>query len=143
MKISEHFSLQELVRTSTGLKNEPSPTAKVSLIMLVQNVLEPARLSFGKPIKVTSGFRSPSVNKAIGGATNSQHSKGEAADLFCEDNAKLFEIIRNELVFDQLIWEGGTKLQPAWVHVSYKTQGNRSEVLRMVKENGKTKYIKL
>lgn len=143
MKLSEHFTLEELVKTNTGLKNEPTPTAKVSLIMLVQNVLEPARLSYGEPIKVTSGFRSPSVNKAIGGATSSQHCKGEAADLFCDDNAKLFEIIKNEFVFDQLIWEGGNNIQPSWVHVSYKTQGNRSEVLRMVKEKGKTKYIKL
>ena len=135
MKLSEHFSLEELTKTNTGLKNEPTPTAKIALIMLVQNVLEPARELYGDSIKVNSGFRSPSVNKSVGGSATSQHCKGEAADLTCSDNKKLFDLIRDNLVFDQLINEKNF----SWVHVSFKTQGNRGEVLEF--KNGK--YIKL
>jgi len=143
MKISKNFTLEELCVTSQKMDNTPTKEAVVALRELVENVLQPARDILGSAITVNSGYRSPVVNKAIGGAATSQHMKGEAADIRCADNKKLFEIIRNNFVFDQLIHEFGDDKQPQWVHVSYKTQGNRNEILRAVKENGKTKYLRL
>lgn len=135
MNLSKNFSLDELTVTNSKLPNKPNQQQIVALSELVQQVLQPLRDIYAKPIKVNSGFRSIAVNAAIGGASTSQHCKGEAADLDCEDNSELFSIIRDHLVFDQLIWEGGNDVQPNWVHVSYKTQGNRGEVLKM--RNGK------
>lgn len=143
MNLTKDFTLEELTATSTGLANVPTTDVRVALKELCVNVLQPARDMLGMAINVTSGYRSPGVNKAVGGAANSQHAKGEAADLQCDDNRKLFDVIREKLLFDQLIWEHGTDDQPAWVHVSYKTQGNRGEVLRAVKENGKTVYERI
>ena len=136
MKLGKYFTLEEMLITKTGLLNVPNQAEKVALSELVKNVLDPVRENYGNPITVNSGFRSKRVNDATPNASKtSQHMKGEAADLNCADNAKLFKIIRENVVFDQLIWEAGNDVQPAWVHVSYKTQGNRGEVLRM--KNGK------
>ena len=135
MKLGKYFTLEELIVTNTGLVNIPGQSERIALTNLVANVLDPLREKLGLPIKVNSGFRSALVNKAIKGSATSQHCKGEAADLDCSDNAKLFKLVRDNFVFDQLIWEAGDDKQPAWVHVSYKTQGNRGEVLRM--KNGK------
>jgi len=145
MNLSKNFTLEELTATSSHLPNVPTPEQKEKLAELVTNVLQPVREMFGKPITVNSGFRSLAVNKDKGGALKpiSQHCKGEAADLDCEDNAKLFHLIKDHFVFDQMIWEGGNDVQPAWVHVSYKTQGNRSECLRMKKVNGKSTYTRI
>lgn len=143
MKLGKYFTLDELTTTSTGLINSPNRNEIISLSELVKNVLDPVREQIGMPIKVNSGYRSPLVNKQIGGAATSQHVKGEAADLDCADNAKLFNMICDNFVFDQLIWEGGDDSQPAWVHVSYKTQGNRGEVLRMTKVKGKSVYTRI
>lgn len=139
MKLGKYFTLEELTTTNSGLLNVPGQSEKIALSTLVANVLDPSREMFGKPVRVNSGYRSPAVNAKIGGAKTSQHCKGEAADLDSSDNASLFNIIRNNFVFDQLIWEAGDDNQPAWVHVSYKTQGNRGEVLKM--KNGKYKKI--
>lgn len=94
-----------------------------------------------EPIAVNSGYRTLEVNKAIGGAQKpiSQHTKGEAADIECFDNAKLFKTIRDHFKFDQLIWEKGNAIQPDWVHVSFKSKGNRNHVLKY--QNGE--YIQL
>lgn len=135
MKLGKYFTLEELTVTNSGFLNIPGVLEKIALAELVKNVLDPAREELGFPIKVNSGYRSSAVNKAVGGAATSQHVKGQAADLDCADNAKLFNIIRDNFVFDQLIWEAGDDNQPAWVHVSYRTQGNRCEVLKM--KNGK------
>jgi len=143
MRLSKNFTLEELCVTSSGLKNEPTNVEIGALRALVANVLQPLREDIGEPIKINSGFRSSAVNKAVGGAAPSQHVKGEAADIECSNNAYLFNLIRKNLVFDQLIWEHGDDKQPAWVHVSYKAQGNRHEVLRAKKVNGKTQYIRL
>ena len=97
----KYFTIKELTTTNTGLPNVPNDTQKAALETLVKNVLDPARELLKSAISVNSGFRSPEVNKAIGGATNSQHLKGEAADLNCSDKAKLFSLIRNNLPFDQ------------------------------------------
>lgn len=143
MKIGKYFTIDELTHTSTSLQNKPSQSEKNALKELVKNVLDPARENLAFPIKVNSGFRSIAVNNAIGGAKNSQHTKGEAADLDCEDNAKLFNYISDNLVFDQLIWEGGDDKQPAWVHVSFSSKKNRSEVLRMKKVGKKSTYTRI
>jgi len=130
-QLSKNFSLEELTVTNSGLPNVPNQDQRNCLAELVTNVLQPLRELYGHEIKVTSGFRSAAVNKHVGGVPTSQHCFGQAADLVCDDKSELFSIIRDHIVFDQLIWEGGNDVQPAWVHVSYKTQGNRGEMLKM------------
>jgi zinc D-Ala-D-Ala carboxypeptidase len=143
MNLSRNFTLEELTRTNSHLPNIPSETEKANLTELVNGLLQPLRDKLGKPIRVTSGFRSLAVNKEQGGTMKplSQHCKGEAADLEVMDNAHLFILIREHFDFDQLIWEGGNDHQPDWVHVSYKASGNRKQVLRMRVVKGKKKYI--
>ena len=138
MKLSKNFTLEELCVTSVKVDNTPTKEAIVALKELVENVLQPARDMLGSAITINSGYRNQLVNKAVGGEPTSQHTRGEAADMVCADNKKLFEIIRDNFVFDQLINE----YDYSWVHVSYRTQGNRNEVLRAVKEGGKTKYLR-
>lgn len=135
--MTKNFTLKELCVTKTGIHNEPNAEQKEALRLLAVNILQPARDALG-PIKVTSGFRNAKVNAAIGGSRTSQHMKGEAADLQCDDNAALFKFIKT-LEFDQLIWEFGDKEQPDWVHVSYSKR-NRKEVLRAKRVGGQTKY---
>jgi len=132
MKLGKYFTLEELIVTNEKIDNTPSALAKLKLEVLVQNLLDPVREKYGFPICVNSGFRTFAVNKAIGGAIKpiSQHTKGEAADLECADNARLFYLIRDNFDFDQLIWEEGDNLQPDWVHVSYKANGNRKQILK-------------
>ena len=131
-----YFNLTELTRTSVSANNTPEASAVDNLIALVDNVLDPLRERYGKPIRVTSGYRSKEVNKRIGGAPTSQHTKGEAVDFVCDDMKTAFEIIRTTLPFDQLIWEKGDSRQPQWIHVSFRRNGhNRKEVLRY---NGKS-----
>ena len=139
--LGKYFSLEELTVTHENLDNTPGPTARKNLKVLVDNLLDPLREMINEPIAVNSGFRTLAVNKAIGGALNpiSQHTKGEAADIECFDNAKLFQVIREHFQFDQLIWEKGNDLYPDWVHVSYKANGNRNQILKY--KNGK--YIQL
>ena len=130
-----YFNLTELTRTSVSANNTPEASAVDNLIALVDNVLDPLRERYGKPIRVTSGYRSKEVNERVGGAPTSQHTKGEAVDFVCDDMKAAFEIIRTTLPFDQLIWEKGDSKQPQWIHISFKKAGkNRGEVLRY---NGK------
>ena len=135
----KYFSIAELTRTNHAIDNRPSPAQEENLKLLVEKVLDPAREEFGQPIKVTSGFRSEELNKKIGGAKNSQHMFGEAADIQCYDNKKLFRILA-DMEFDQLIYEFGTDEQPAWIHVSYSRKKNRNQILRAKKSKGKTVY---
>ena len=97
-----------------------------------------------QPIHINSGIRSLAVNKEMGGTSKplSQYCKVEVADLEIFDIAALFNLIRTQFDFDQLIWEGGDDRQPAWVHVSYKTKGTRKEVLKMKVVKGKKVYEK-
>jgi hypothetical protein len=141
MNLGKHFTLEEMTVTSTGLANIPGQVERNNLAYLVKNILDPVRELLGKPIHVNSGYRSPAVNAATpNSATKSQHMTGEAADLDNGDgNALLFKLIRDHFEFDQLIWEHGTDQNPAWVHVSIKTHGNRGEVLKTVG----TKYIRI
>lgn len=132
-----HFTLKELISTSTGLPNEPNLEQIKNLTALVDNILDPARIKLGKPIKVSSGFRSKSVNKKVGGSSTSQHLKGQAADLKCYDNKTLFNIIKELGNYDQLINE----FDYSWVHVSFRADGkNRKQILKAYKKNGRTVY---
>lgn len=130
----KYFTIKELCRSTTAqmkkIENKPDVVQEAALVALVENLLDPLRERYGKPIIVNSGFRCPVLNKAVGGAVTSQHTKGEAADLDTgtkQGNKELFELIRKELLFDQLIDEKDF----CWVHVSYKTTGNRKQVLKL------------
>lgn len=113
--------------------------------LLADRVFEPLREYMREPIYISSFFRSKEVNCSVGGATASQHMAGEAMDIHAVDsspynNADLFYYIKDHIEFDQLIWEFGTDRNPDWVHVSYSASGNRKQVLKAVKRNGKTVY---
>jgi len=134
MKISSNFNLSELTVTNTGLPNVPTVIAESNIKMLVNYLLQPARNFFGLPITVTSGYRSPAVNAAVGGSVTSDHVQGRAVDITSIDNARLFSILQ-KLNFDQLIWNGTNPSKPDFIHVSYRHGANRKQVLRKV--NGK------
>ena len=147
--ISEHISYKEGVysRTATRLNidNKPNDDQMQNMCLIAEEVFEPLRVWVGGPIKINSFFRSPELNKAIGGSTKSQHCHGQAIDL--DDtfgratNAEMYEFIRKYLDFDQMIWEFGDDDNPSWVHVSYVSEDkNRNRCLKAYKENGKTKY---
>ena len=131
MQITKNFTLTELTTTNTGIANQPNRQQIAAIIKLCGKVLQPARDMYGAPIRVNSGFRSYAVNRAVGGASNSQHTLGEAADITVhtkEGNKKLFELIRDNLNFDQLINERNY----SWIHVSYKSEKeNRNQVLHL------------
>ena len=135
-----NFTIKELCVTKTGIHNEPNQEQKENLHALVENVLQPARDALGIII-VTSGFRNARVNAAVGGARGSQHMRGEAVDCVHKDNAALFHWIKENVEFDQLIWEFGDKDQPDWVHVSYSRTKNRGQAIRAKREKGVTKYL--
>ncbi len=121
------FSWAELTTTGQALDNTPPPEAQARLVALCAAVLDPLRQALGKPVRVTSAYRSAAVNRAIGGAVSSQHMVGEAADLKVEGmtSQQLAMFIHAErLPYDQLIWE------PTWVHVSYSIGRQRGETLR-------------
>ena len=134
MKLTEHFTLAEFVRSETADRNhiENTPTTEVieNLRALCRNVLEPARVAFGQPIYITSGYRCAELNKAVGGKPTSQHLRGEASDLQVrgvENLRRLYNLIKSRGMFDQLLYEsnGATK----WIHVSYKRSGNRRQAI--------------
>lgn len=132
----KHFSISELTRSSTAEKynidNTPDEESLKNLDLLITNLLDPIRTKFGHPIRVSSGYRSETLNShpKIKGANQSQHLKGEAADLVCEDNGRLFTIIREmynngEIEFGQLIDEKNY----SWIHISLPTQRHHNEIL--------------
>lgn len=108
--------------TAKGINNKPSVQQMINLVYLTAYVLEPLRVAMGEPIKIGSGFRCQALNKAVGGVYNSQHLKGQAADLCIDGDIqkgrKWFNYIKNHLPFDQLIWEHNSK-GTYWVHVSF------------------------
>jgi len=132
--LSPHFTLREFVKSQTavrlGIANVPDDTEIKNMIALCEEVLEPTRAHFGKPVNVNSGFRCPELNRAIGGSSTSQHMSGEAADveIFGVDNLEIAVWIRDHLEFDQLILEFYETGVPSsgWVHVSYRS-GNRKD----------------
>lgn len=130
----KYFTMKELTKSSMadklGIDNTPTTEASAQLSNLVTHVLDPLREMYGKPITVNSGYRCPKLNAAVGGAKTSQHMRGEAADITAgskTENKKLFELIRDNLPFDQLI-----EYNYKWIHVSYSSMhDNRSEILHL------------
>lgn len=149
MNISEHISLKEAIRSNTakrlGIDNNPDEDTLANMKVIATTVFEPLRNYFNEPIYISSFYRSPELNKAIGGSTRSQHCKGEAIDIddvySKANNADFFNYIKDKLDFDQLIWEFGNDNNPDWVHVSYSLGQNRRRILKAVKQNGRTQYI--
>ena len=137
MKLSGHFSLAELTKSQTatrkGIDNKPTLDHIENLTELCTQVLEPTRRNFGKPMVISSGYRSEELCEAIGSSKNSQHAKGEAADfeMFGVDNKELAKYIKNNLVFDQLILEFYNPDDPSsgWVHCSYSKEENTKQSL--------------
>mgnify|MGYP006399933475 FL=1 len=149
MRISKHISYKEAVHSNTakrrGIENKPNDDQLYNMAKVAHNIFEPLRLYVGGAIKINSFFRSEELNKAIGGSSKSQHCQGCALDIDDiyghKSNYQMFEYIRENLDFDQLIYEFGDADNPDWVHVSYvSSKENRNRVLRAVKNNGKTSY---
>ena len=149
-KISKNISYKEGVYSITadrlGLENKPTEEHLANMKELAEKVFQPLRTWVNAPIKINSFYRSPELNKAIGGSSKSQHCKGQAMDI--DDtyghatNADMFMYIRENLDFDQMIWEFGDDKNPNWVHVSYVSpEDNRNRCLKAYRENGKTKYM--
>lgn len=149
MKISKHVTYAEATQTNVNLSNVPSGEQLARITLLCEKVFEPLREWVDAPIKINSIFRSVLVNKAIGGSKNSQHMALDGCAMDIDDtyghktNAEMFNWIKVNLTFDQLIWEFGDDNNPNWVHVSYRQHGNRKQVLRAKKVNGKTVYVKI
>jgi hypothetical protein len=152
MKISEHLDLVEVTRSETakrkGISNMPIEAHIENFKKLAENIFEPIRNHFNVPIHISSGYRSKELNTAIGGSLTSQHCSGEAIDIDMDGSANgvtnkmVFEYIKDNLDFDQMIWEFGNSDAPDWVHVSYETTGNqRKQILRATKKGGKTQYV--
>lgn len=143
--------MKEALRSNTakrlGINNMPDNDTLVTMQITAEHIFEPLRNKFNEPIYISSFYRSPELNKAIGGSSSSQHCKGEAIDIddvySKASNADFFNYIKNHLEFDQLIWEFGDDQNPAWVHVSYSLGKNRMRILKAIKENGRTKYINI
>lgn len=142
--LSPYFALQEFTRTSTGLYNNPGPEEIANLQALVDNVLHPARVAMGA-IRINSGYRSVTVNRMVGGSKTSHHLYGMAADLdHWRDNEDLYNWIKKNCKYTQLIWEGSdSKGKPKWVHVSYDPKDLKCENLRAIFIGKRVRYIQL
>lgn len=134
MNLTTNFTLEEMLSSGTatrlGIKEQFTPTQQIiyNLKSLSENILQPLREAIGHSLHVNSGYRCIALNKAVGGKMLSQHTTGCAADLedFQAGNAWLYhKIIELKLPFDQLIWEFGDEVNPAWVHVSYNPAGKQ------------------
>ena len=147
--ISKHISYKEATRSLTairlGLENKPNEYELGNMIGVAENIFEPLREWVNNPIKVNSFFRSVELNKAIGGSSRSQHCQGRAIDI--DDtyghatNAEMFNWIKENLNFDQMIWEFGDDENPDWVHISWVSKDqNRNRCLRAERIDGKTTY---
>ena len=147
MQLTKNFSLIELTSSETavrkGINNTPTTEVVSNLKDLCHFVMQPLRDWYGKPINITSGYRSPKLNKAIGGRSTSDHSYGNAIDFTLpnEDYKMVFDYMIKHFTFDQLIWEMGNDTAPQWIHVSFRLGNNRKQVLRAYKNAiGQTKY---
>ena len=147
--ISKHISDKEGVYSTTamrrGLDNTPNQFDLENMKQIAQEVFEPLREWVGGPIRINSFYRGEALNRAIGGSTTSQHCKGQAMDIDDvfghKTNAEMYEWIKENLNFDQMIWEFGDDKNPNWIHVSYvNSVQNRNRCLLAYKEKGKTKY---
>lgn len=149
MQLSKNLSLAEMIRSESakrkGISNMPTEEHLSNMKKLAINVFQPIREHFNVPIHISSGYRSLDLNKAIKGSKTSQHCTGEAIDIDMDgttvSNAQIFNWIKNNIAFDQMIWEFGTDSNPDWVHVSYESTGKqRKQILKATKKNGKTVY---
>ena len=153
MQLSKHLSLAEFIVSDTakryGIDNTPTPEHLENAKILAEKIFEPIRLKFGKPIYLSSGYRSKTLNKVTKGASEtSEHCTAEAMDLDQDGrnndvtNKEVFDYIKDNLEFNQLIWEFGTDNNPDWVHVSYSAKGvQKKQILKAVRVNGKPKYL--
>ena len=149
MNISKHISYKEGVKSNTatrlGLDNTPGDYELGNMTLIAERLFEPLRAWVGGPVKINSFYRSKELNLAIGGSQRSQHCEGRAIDLDdtfgYKTNAEMFHHIKENLNFDQMIWEFGSDKNPDWVHISYVSEDqNRNRCLIAYKENGKTRY---
>jgi hypothetical protein len=150
MKISKHLTLEECTRSATADKlgivnNNPNQSIIENMQLLAEKVFEPIREHFKTPIHVSSMYRGLNLNQAIKGSITSQHCSGQAMDIDMDSKGKptnkdIFDFIKKNLEFDQMIWEFGNDKQPDWVHVSYTSSKNRKQILKAKKINGKTTY---
>lgn len=144
MNLSPNFTLAEMIRSSTalrrGIDNAPPPVVIKNLERLCRNVLEPVRVHYERPVIVTSGYRSPALNSAIGGSSTSQHSQGEAADFTVAGvrNIEVCRWIAANLEYDQLIYEFG---EEGWIHCSWSKSRLRNMELTARRVSGKTVYV--
>jgi hypothetical protein len=151
MELSKNLTLAEMTRSESakrlGINNNATKEHIENMKLLASNIFQPIRDHFKKPIHISSGYRSKALNDSIKGTSKtSQHSSGEAIDIDMDNtnitNAQVFDYIKNNLNFDQLIWEFGTDKNPDWVHVSYESTGKqRKQTLKAIKKNGKPSYI--
>ena len=148
--ISKHISYKEGTYSNTatrlGIDNTPNDDQLTNMELVAEKIFEPLRSYVGRPIKINSFFRCPKLNTAIGGSHKSQHCKGQAMDI--DDtfgkasNAEMYHWVKDNLDFDQMIWEFGDDDNPNWVHVSYVSpEDNRNRCLKAYKDKGKTKYM--
>jgi zinc D-Ala-D-Ala carboxypeptidase len=147
--ISKNISYKEATHSTTakrlGIDNTPNAEQMSNMKYVAESVFQPVREHFGVPIYISSFYRSEALNKVIRGSISSTHIKGEAMDLDADvfgkvTNAQIFHYIKDNLEFDQLIWEFGTDDNPAWVHVSLSKTNNRNRILKAVKVGGKTQH---
>jgi zinc D-Ala-D-Ala carboxypeptidase len=150
--ISKHISEKEATKSVTalrlGIDNTPNGDSISNMKLVAEMVFEPLRQWVGGPIKINSFYRSPALNEAIGGSSKSQHCQGRAMDIDdvygYKTNKEMFDWIKNNLDFDQMIYEFGNEENPDWVHVSYFSEDkNRNRILKAVRDDGKTKYINI
>ena len=150
MKLSENLDLSEVTRSESakrnGISNTPTPEHIENLKALAENIFQPIRDHFKKPIRISSGYRSKELNAKVGGSLTSQHSKGQAIDIDMDGtditNRQIFDFVKDNLNFDQLIYEFGDDQNPDWVHVSYNKNGTqRKQVLKAYKLNNQSKYF--
>ena len=149
MQLSKNLTLSEVIRSESakrrGINNMPTPEHLENLKILANKVFQPIRNHFKVPILISSGYRSRILNNAVNGAAKSQHCLGQAIDIDNDEtsvtNKEIFDFIKHNLDFDQLIWEFGDSNEPSWVHFSLSMKGNKRQVIKAVKEaNGKTTY---
>ena len=148
--ISKHISYHEGTYSQTGVRrdldNTPDDDQLKRMEEVAKNLFEPLREWVGGPIKINSFFRGEPVNTAIGGSRKSQHMKGQAIDIDDtfghKTNAEMYHYVKDNLDFDQLIWEFGTEENPNWLHISWVShRPNRKKLTVAKKVNGRTKYI--
>jgi len=152
--ISKHISEKEATKSITalrlGIDNTPNSTHRNNMVLLAEKVFEPLREWVGGAIKINSFYRSPELCVAIGSKTSSQHTCKNGAAIDIDDiyghktNAEMFDYVKDNLNFDQMIWEFGNEENPDWLHISYVSEEkNRNRILKAVRDMGKVKYINI